>query len=206
MNDIPPAVSTVLSNEMKCPEGHSLPNQTANGDCTPVYCAYPRKRRTRAVVGDLAKRSSGMKSERKDLKQLETRRVEFAVDRFEARREFLKPPEGLTGPQAESYVTKKLVDLTPYALAEMEFQLKFGDDKARTEMARDILDRAGFGKKEVGAVYQGPVLMITAPSGKIELPWLQRAPADPPQQLVLTPAKSEDSIEPVVASEPVPTK
>ena len=68
-------------------------------------------------------------------------------------------------------VATKLVELTPLAVAELEYQLRRGDDKQRAEMAKEVLDRSGFGKKEGGNIAASPILIVNAVGGKIELPW-----------------------------------
>jgi hypothetical protein len=206
---MPESVKELISNTLKCPRGHALPHHTAAGDCTPLYCAYPpvRNPRPKALVADLHPHG---KTERKDLQALEVRRVDLASDRADARKKYLKTPDGLTGPEAESYVTRKMVDLTPMAVAELEFQLMLGDDKARMDAARDVLDRAGFGKKESGGIAAGPLLLINVGGGQVDLPWLKRAagttvlqrpPDAAPAPVVINPVKIE-STEPLRGADP----
>lgn len=77
----------------------------------------------------------------------------------------------LQGQEAEDFVRKKLVELSPLALAEVEYQLLYGSDKTRAELARDILDRTGHGKQTDKGVH-GAVIIFQG--SKPELPWIQR--------------------------------
>lgn len=101
-------------------------------------------------------------------------KLAHGIGRFAAMRAFLKVPEGLEGADAEQYVTQRSMALTVDALAEVERQLKLGDDSMRREAARDILDMTGLRKKE-GVQGGGPVIMLVGQNGQ-GLPWMQRVP------------------------------
>jgi hypothetical protein len=90
-----------------------------------------------------------------------------------ARLELLGVPQGLKAQEAEAFAAARLVDLSPYAVAEMEYQLMYGNDKMRSDAARDILDRAGFGKKSEGGGMGGPVIVVNL-SGDGKLPWMPK--------------------------------
>lgn len=83
------------------------------------------------------------------------------------RRELVPVPV-LPTDEIESYVDKKAVDLLPDAVAEVEYQLKYGDDKQRLEAAHDVLDMNGRRKREgLGNNTQTIVLNL----GNAKLPW-----------------------------------
>jgi hypothetical protein len=159
---------------LRCPKGHELPRRTSRGECTPIYCAGgARGRLPKDMTGIVtAKLDAAIPAEAR--RGVEEDRLAMAQSRLAARKKYLKVPEGLTGADAEAYVTRKMVDLSPLAAAELEFELTLGDDKARAEAARDVLDRTGFGKREGGHVAAGPILIINAGGGTLELPWLRR--------------------------------
>jgi hypothetical protein len=62
----------------------------------------------------------------------------------------VKAPQNLTGADAEEWADKKSVDLLPDALAQIEYDLKYGDDGQRREAARDVLDMTGRRRREGG--------------------------------------------------------
>ena len=101
-------------------------------------------------------------------------KLAHGIGRFAAMRAFLKVPEGLEGADAEQYVNRRAMSLTVDALAEVERQLKLGDDSMRREAARDILDMTGLRKKE-SAGAGGPVIMLVGQNGQ-GMPWMQRVP------------------------------
>lgn len=76
--------------------------------------------------------------------------------------------------EAESYVTKRLVQLTPSALAEVEYQLYHGDDRTRKEVALEVLDRTGHGKKDLANGSQSPIIMI---QNVAPLAWMSQSAA-----------------------------
>lgn len=98
-----------------------------------------------------------------------------SAGRLAARRAFLKVPTGLTGADAEAYADKKLVDLLPFAVAEYEYQLLFGDEGQRERAAAKILDATGRGKREASAQANSPIIIVNAGgnAGVQSLPWVQ---------------------------------
>lgn len=78
----------------------------------------------------------------------------------------------LQGADAEQYVRRKLGELQCFAVAELEYQLLYGSDKTRSELARDILDRSGHGKSQERGVH-GAVIVFQGIKGATQLPWAQ---------------------------------
>lgn len=52
------------------------------------------------------------------------------------------------GEKADAYVERKLEELVVPAVQELEFAVKFGDDKTRLETAKDVLERRGFARND----------------------------------------------------------
>lgn len=142
--------------KVRCIRGHVLPHTGSEGECTPVRCGAPEEKSREPKVTALARADKGD-------------RGELLKGVRDARMKLVDAPEGLEGAAAETHVTKKLMDLTPYAVAELEYQLMYGTDKQRADMAMDILDRAGFGKKGESGGVGGPVIVVNLGTGK--LPW-----------------------------------
>lgn len=124
----------------KCPKGHGLPNAVSGVECSSLSCGGAM---------DLADASSP--NPRNEERQLEYEAGRIAK-REELRNKLVPTPKDLTGAAADEYVERKITELQPIAIAEMEWQLRFGGDAERAKAARDILDAGGHGKKDrVGA-------------------------------------------------------
>lgn len=74
----------------------------------------------------------------------------------------LKVPKDLNGADAEEWADRKAVELLPAALAEIEYQLYYGDDAQRREAARDVLDMTGRRRREVGG-NMAPTIVLNMP-------------------------------------------
>lgn len=140
--------------ELKCPKGHKLPNAGDSGRCTTKWCGVVKTTslanapvnplsgpaQGRAIMGDEENghnETSAVKAAEKDLM--------FARARAKVRAKALGlaalPP--VREEDLETYALKKATSLIPDAMAEVEYQLKFGDDKQRKEAALDVLDMTG---------------------------------------------------------------
>lgn len=139
-----------------CPSGHALPKE----GCTPMYCGMTTTALTKA---------SPVKPIDTD-KEEARGKLSFAISRKEAREE-LVPVPNLTGGEAEEYVEEKKVSLLPTALAEVEFQLKYGDEKARIEAARDVLRMNGMLNRDAPT---GVAPTIVINMGNQKLPWQKK--------------------------------
>lgn len=124
----------------KCPRGHDLPNMVSGIECSPLACG--------GTFESADASSPNPKSEERQLEH-EANRI---AKREELRNKLVPTPRDLTGAAADEYVERKITELQPIAIAEMEWQLRFGGDAERAKAARDILDAGGHGKKDrVGA-------------------------------------------------------
>jgi hypothetical protein len=190
----------------RCPKGHKLPHRTNQGECTPIYCATDslgaigsntkevREARDAArevkeavqLKGDL--HIDGMlkgddetvvlaKNTAKDSKVDEMVRIGKGAGRFAARLSALGTPTGLQGVEAEKWADSKLVEMLPLAVAEVEYQLKFGDDAQREKAAGKVLDATGRGKKEQQGNSAPTIILVGAGTGgALNYPWMKRAP------------------------------
>jgi hypothetical protein len=156
---------------MKCPKGHELPRTVRGGaQCTPLDCADDVK----ALVKKGEVPVAIVPSEDSDDEALkERRKIEIRKTQLAARRGVVELPEGLEGEAAEKWADKKIVELLPLAVSELEYQLKYGSDEQRERATAKVLDANGRGKAEkaVGANQQ---IIINFPGGQAALPWAQR--------------------------------
>lgn len=152
----------------KCPEGHTLPHKFNGVRCTPLACGQLSKGRAISQAG--AVNNLKIRDEKEELKFIERnakKDAAFAQTRLTVRNSMVEqPPEGLDTAEAEEWTQKKMVALLPAAVAELEYQLKFGDDRQRMDAARDVLDANGMRKRDaITASGQTIVLNIA------NLPW-----------------------------------
>jgi len=81
----------------------------------------------------------------------------------------LKMPQGLEGADAEEWADKKAVELLPSAMAQIEYDLLYGDDSQRREAARDVLDMTGRRRRDGGGSVT-PTIILNLGGGNM-LPW-----------------------------------
>lgn len=189
-----------------CPKSHKLPHRTANGECTPLWCADQDRKaggsrsktdtnRVREAADEvkqavLAKADDQINGlvrgddETADLsrnaaklaKVDESVRLGKGAGRFAARLSALGTPTGLQGVEAEKWADSKLVEMLPLAVAEVEYQLKFGDDAQREKAAGKVLDATGRGKKEQQGNSAPTIILVGAGTGgALNYPWMKRA-------------------------------
>lgn len=177
----------------KCPGGHKLPRE----GCTVMYCLEQRagvsgKGGKRASAQTKARLETAKKALTAPLKDLgtvptintraeslpeqaqvegraqEAGRLAMLAGKSAARRGLLPVPD-LKGGDAEEYAQKRLVEMLPAAVTELEHQLTYGDDKQRIDAARDVLDANGMRRREqAGNMVPPIVLNFTG-----VLPWMQ---------------------------------
>lgn len=97
-------------------------------------------------------------------------RMGHAAGRFAARAKFVGLPEGLQGAEAEEWADKRLIDLLPAAVAELEYQLKLGDDKQRIEAADKVLSANGRSRRDGGGLGTAPIIILTG-GAVVQPPW-----------------------------------
>jgi hypothetical protein len=190
---------------MRCPKGHLLPNKTNRGSCTPIYCADTQGSKSarsktenvvRKAINDVREKvkegadehldklikkddpyASLKKNSAVEGKLDESVRIGKAAGRFAARMSVLDVPN-VKGKEAEAWADERLVDLLPLAVAEKEFELKFGDDEQRSKAADRILEANGRGKRENQVASAPTILLIgNGPQGQLDAPWIKRLPA-----------------------------
>ena len=150
----------------KCPSGHKLPRE----GCSPLYCVDAGEVLPPSTA--LSKASPKRSTEASEAEREAKDALSFALARENARRAVVPAPN-LEGGAAEEYVEAKKVALLPVAMAEIETQLRFGDDKARMEAARDVMRMNGMLNRDAPTGVT-PTIVINM-GDKPQLPWLQRA-------------------------------
>jgi hypothetical protein len=166
----------------RCPKGHSLPNRTNQGNCTPIFCAgsKPGKKEKKAkgpkmqdlgeVTTTLAKVASAGAEE---MELVTTAKIQQAAGRFKARKNYVKLPEFQNPDDRDAWVEQKKGELVPYALMDLEYAVTLGDSQEREKARKEILDITGHGK--AGAPQGQPMIIIHGFSGNPQdLPWVQR--------------------------------
>jgi hypothetical protein len=198
---------------IKCPKGHTLPNRTNKGQCTPLHCAGSRsaaqeknpvraaRKKAKAAaptpadaVLDAVKPAPApdqvlpelAKAAAYEAKMEALEQIAKSMSRLEAREVLLNVPKGLKGAEAEAWADAKLQELLPWAVAEKEFQLKHGDDEQRSRAADRVLEANGRGKKEGAPPVTQPIVVVLHGSGgSAQLPWSKGKVIDAQVQHVL---------------------
>lgn len=181
---------------MKCPEGHDcgVKSTRYKGVCTPLFCCqtgpkFRPKNTLEELNGNPPKLSkedmvpaseiNDKESEEQDIQKYR-RQLAKLKKRHEARMAQIGfVDRGLEGADAEEWVQRRLVALTPRAMAEQEQRLLHGNDQARSDAAKFILESTGHGKKDGPSVGSSPVLILTG----IEVPWAKKV-VEKAQQVV----------------------
>ena len=185
-----------MAAQIQCPKGHALPRSTKYGECTPVHCAGTSKNGSLAktytvthkakrdliktiktdATSQIAQALEGLDETQKrvatEAASEEATTLAHLTGRRAARQQLYKIPENLEGADAEEHVQKNFLRLAPYAVAEIEHQLLYGDDAQRRDAARDVLDAVGMRKKEGNGGGSGATIILNL--GGKELPWAQK--------------------------------
>lgn len=151
--------------KLLCPNGHTLPHTVANGaQCTPVVCA----------VENIGHGLQKQKQERTDeaaevavAMEKANRQVGIKVAQEKLRKKLIPRPVFEDTKSAEEWAQMRLIQLAPDAVAELEYQLQYGDDSQRAAAARDVLDANGMRRRE--AMQGGGQTIILHMGGS--LPW-----------------------------------
>lgn len=137
-----------------CPAGHELPNSIGGLECSSAQCAE-------ALAPSSAPSPSLAGKEEKQFDQ----EVLYARRGENYRRKLVPVPEGLVGAEADEFVERRITELQPVAIAEVERQLRFGNDTERGKAARDLLDAGGHGKKDRLGVGANMIVINMGSSG-----------------------------------------
>lgn len=150
----------------KCPAGHDLPNVIDGLECSGALCAAGLRDTIKVPVSG----SHALQNEEHRL-ELDARKM---LGKEALRNKLIPIPEGLEGAAAESYVEAKLTNLSVVAVAELEWQLRFGSDSERAKAAEKILDATGHGKKDrTGGSTQ--LIIVNGVIAGAPLPWAKPA-------------------------------
>lgn len=182
-------------NFKECPKGHKLPHE----GCTPLYCrdaptkgvapsplkalgkAPPARRKPKsgiaaeqekAVEKVLAAVPQGADRQNETLDEFKRKQAEKIGKRVAERAmrlALVKMPEGLSGAEAEEWADKKTLELLPVAIAQIEYDLLYGDDGQRREAARDILDMTGRRRRDAAGA--APPTIVLNLGGSSLMPW-----------------------------------
>lgn len=179
---MPPGVLEAEKAFHRCPGGHALPNHTKHGQCTPIYCALTRDDADDETPEEAEERVARGKEKKDSEKELEQKRLMRTQMRAQMRAELVPVPGNLKGGDAEAWTGQRMVELSPYALAEMEFQLKYGDDEQRARAAARILDSTGHGKKDLATGGATIVINMSGQGASLGavLPWRQQGAIQAP--------------------------
>lgn len=146
---------------MKCPQGHTLPNKANNLSCRPDICGADIGRGKRPIElpeGNLPPAQALAKAEAMEL--------------------LIPTPEFTTVEDAKAYVEKRIPELAPKAIDRIALDLLYGSAADARKAAYEILDRAGFGKREANVAAGAPIIIVNNGGGGAYQPvWSTAKPA-----------------------------
>lgn len=79
----------------------------------------------------------------------------------------LPPPKFDSPEEAVTWSEQRIKEISPRAVQELEYQLKYGTEKARRELSIDVLNRVGLKEQKAGQA-TAPIIVIKLAS---QLPW-----------------------------------
>jgi hypothetical protein len=177
-----------LSKHTICPAGHKLPHQTKAGQCTPLYCAAKMK----APKAPKVKREPAATDPATAPADDGTEKlIALRRSKADAWAQLVPVPQGLAGAEAEEFADKKLIELLPYAVADLERDLKFGTDEQRVKARDKVLDATGRGKSDKAFGGGAPIIMLNMTPGQI--PWAQRVTAQGAEEIAIVDGKGTKS-------------
>jgi hypothetical protein len=100
-------------------------------------------------------------------------KVEPEEQAFHQRATLSQMPKGLIGDAAIEWAQKKLVDLLPEAVASVQWDLRYGTDKVRSEAADKVLRANGLDKREASQG-GGGLIVLNIGTEASKIPWLER--------------------------------
>jgi hypothetical protein len=157
-----------------CPTGHKLPR----AGCTPLKCRSGE----RLAVADVAEADPTSVAARALAKKPHAEALEAEFEEqnaaaevaFQLRARRLGLPPDLDEEASEEWAENRLNKLRAVAVADMEWDLRYGDAQARREARRDLLSATGMRNREqLGNIT--PSIVVNIGQGADAPGWLQRA-------------------------------
>lgn len=109
--------------------------------------------------------------------------------------EITRPAPNSSPESVRDWAEKEIHNLLPEAVASLAWDIKYGDNKARTEARGEILRATGIDKKDAASFGKGGqiVINVAGATGGIQLPYLQRAPNSEPSSPMVQTLESDAS-------------
>lgn len=151
----------------RCPKGHAVGAWFKGDKCTVSKCAdvdlvvLPKPEAPPMLVSDTAIDMDAVEAKPQD--------AEFA-----AKAALVKLPRALKGDDATRWSQDKMVELLPQAVAEIAWNLRYGNDKQRDSAVDRVLRANGMDRRDGNAAGQGGMIVLNLQTGNTGLPWLDR--------------------------------
>lgn len=149
-----------------CPKGHPTGTSFEGQRCNTRKCGEDKLREKKLHINKGAL----------DLDSLS--KVDPKDAAHEQRMELVNKPRGLKAEDARGWAEGKLQELLPEAVANIAWDLRYGEQRARSEATDRVLRANGMDKREAGNVGQGGMIVLNIGTGgggaDMKIPWLQR--------------------------------
>ena len=139
-----------------CPKGHPQGTRIKGGTCGVRRCGEDTAALMPAVLDADA-----------------LAKMNPADREFHSRAVLAQLPQNLTGDAATEWAQKKLVDLLPEAVASLQWDLRYGSPKVRSEAADKVLRANGLDKREASQGGGGLIILNLSQTDS-NIPWLER--------------------------------
>lgn len=187
---VPKAIVTTASdNYRQCPNGHSLPHETFAGRCTPLHCADDVKALDVVPVATDESSSSDQLSKATKEAILESAKKKL---KKHGRERLVKVPEFSSPAEAEDWAVAKKAAMLPYAVAEKEYQLLYGNDEQRDRASDYFLDALGHGKRDAG-MGTGATIILVGVKPEDMRPWATKTIEAKPTTVDALPLTTPDN-------------
>lgn len=140
----------------RCPKGHPVGTAFRGSRCSGVSCGKERYEQAKSNPQPFVQK---MPAEEVAIQK------RFAVAGM---------PQGLQGDAATEWAQDKLVAMLPEAVAQVQWDLRFGSDKVRSEAAQKVLAANGMDKREAATSKSTPTIVVNIGTGDTKVPWLER--------------------------------
>lgn len=88
------------------------------------------------------------------------------------------PETPLTDDEATELAKSRLTQMLPEAIARIQWDLRYGSDKAQSEAAQKVLAANGMDKREAAITRATPQIIVNIGTGDTKAPWLERLKKD----------------------------
>lgn len=163
---------------MKCPKGHDIGTDWGGRKCSAITCAEAEPRFLKAVDSALAKDKDKDKDGGSTLARINKRDAPTGIDAdihgtYVDRMAAAGLKVQLRGDEAVRWGQEKLTSMLPEAVAQLQWDLRYGTPKVRSDAIQTVLRANGVAQKEA-ASGNAPTIVLHLGDSANAHPFLRR--------------------------------